>query len=245
MIKTDKLKMTDGCGIAYRHYDGGKKKVVVIVHGFYNSKDSELLSLLADRLSGEYDVFIFDLRGHGKSDGRFTWTTREEDDLGAVLEHLKARYQKVAVIGFSLGGTTSMNVLTSGGRKADSFICVSAPSDFDKVDYKWWLLDWENDIFYSLMTKGGRQGKGVRIGAWWLKKNKPIDNVTKLDIPVLYLHGDKDWVVGKWHSEELYAKTRSKKEIAIVENGPHAEYLIRKYPEMMFGKISGWLNETI
>ena len=239
------LTTLDSRNIAYKHYRDNNSKVIVVAHGFYNSKDSELLGELGDNLSGRYDVLMFDFRGHGKSSGVFTWSSREDKDLAAVLDFLKDKYEKTAVVGFSLGAMTCVNVLSKGKYKVDSYVSVSAPSDFDKIDYKWWQLDWENDIFYSLLTKKGRRGKGVRPGAWWLNKPKPIDNIGKLSMPVLYIHGDSDWVVGKWHSEKLYEKTRTQKDIVIVKNGPHAEYLLRKHKNEVYGKISEWLKTTL
>ena len=246
-MKIDKgfLKSENKLYIAYRHYRNNNQRVVVIAPGFFNSKDSELLGLLGDKLSKENDVFMFDFRGHGKSSGLFTWTSNEANDLKAVLGFLKGKYEKTAVIGFSLGGSTSINVLSENKYKVDSFIGVSVPSDFEKIDYKWWQLDWKNDIVYSMLTKGGRQGKGVKVGAWWLPKQKPIDNVSKLNMPILYVHGEKDWVVEMRHSENLYEKTNTKKDLIIIENGPHAEYLLRKHNNIFYEAINSWLDETL
>ena len=244
MKKSGMLKTKDNHKLAYHYYDNNRDKVVVIVHGFYNSKDSELLTHLSEEMAKEYDVFIFDFRGHGKSSGVFTWTAKESQDLKTVLEYLEGKYEKTAVIAFSLGGTISLNVLSENEYKVDSFICVSAPSDCSKIDYKLWKLDWENDVFYSLLTNLGRRGKGARIGAFWLKKQKPIDNVAKLKVPVLYIHGDKDWVVGHWHSEELFKRTTVKKKLEIIQNAPHAEYMLRKYSKQFYDIIHKWFLET-
>ncbi|MBD3263823.1 MAG: alpha/beta fold hydrolase [Candidatus Omnitrophica bacterium] len=228
--------------ISYRHYNNSHDRVIVVVHGFYNSKDSLLLSQLCTRLSKRYDVFIFDLRGHGKSSGLFTWGAREGEDLITVLNHLKNYYCKISIIAFSMGGSITINVLAEGEAFCDSFICVSAPCDCSKIDYKLWKLDWENDIAYSLFTKEGRFGKGVRPGPFWLAKSKPIDNVGDIKCPVLYIHGDKDWVVDKWHSHALYEKTASKKKLVIIKDGPHAEYLLKACPEDFCNVIESWLG---
>ncbi|MBF0252297.1 MAG: alpha/beta fold hydrolase [Candidatus Omnitrophica bacterium] len=235
LVTQDKRK------IAYKHLSNDNDKLVVIVHGFFNSKDSELLSYLAEHFHKSYDVVSFDLRGHGESDGLFSWTTHESKDLEAVLNEFNSKYKKIAVIGFSLGGSISINVLSKKEDNVETFICVSAPSDFDKVDFRWWKLDVENDIGYSLLSRKGRKGKGVRPGPWWRKKEKPIDNIGKIEMPILFIHGDKDWVVDKRHSEELYKKTNSEKEIIIISNGPHAEYLLRKNRSEFCELIDKWL----
>lgn len=240
------LKTCDDEKIAYKHYANGHDKVIVIVHGFFNSKDSCLLGKLCEDLHKRYDVFIFDLRGHGKSSGVFTWTAKEGEDLKAVLRHLKGKYEKTAIIAFSMGGSIAINVLARGEFKVDSFICVSAPSDCRKVDFNFWNLDIENDLYYALLTKEGTQGKGVRPGWPWFAKEKPIDNIQKINIPILFIHGAKDWTVGLWHSKALFEKAiTDKKKLTTIKNGPHAEYLVRKNSQEFLQEVHSWLDHTI
>ena len=164
------LKTLDNQKIAYYHYKSGHKKVIVIAHGFYASKDSELFRSFSGSFLEEYDVFIFDFRGHGKSSDLFYWTSKEGEDLKAVLNHLKGAYEKMGLIGFSFGGSVSINTAAETGL-IDSLICVSTASDAGKVDFNFWKLDWNEDIIYSLSEKG-RKGKGVKPGPFWLKKER-------------------------------------------------------------------------
>jgi fermentation-respiration switch protein FrsA (DUF1100 family) len=98
---------------------------------------------------------------------------------------------------------------------------------------------------YTLFTAEGLKGRGFRPGPFWFKKERPIDNVDKLEIPVLYLHGEKDWVIKPWHSQSLYDKTKSKKRIVIFKNGPHAEYLARDYNDQFMAEVRAWFKETL
>lgn len=238
LITKDKHK------IAYRHYVQGFDKVIIIAHGFYNSKDAVVLEQLADIFLDAYDVFMFDFRGHGKSSGLFTWISKEGEDLKTILDYLDKRYIKKGIIAFSMGGSISINVLAKY-PKADSLICVSTPSEFEKIDYHFWELDWQGDFIYTLATAEGKKGKGIRPGKFWLKKDKPIENVSKLTIPILYIHGEKDWVIKPWHSQSLYEKTVSKKKLVIIKNGPHAEYLTRDYFEQFTTEVKAWFKETL
>jgi len=239
------LQTKDNQKIAFTHYKKGNDKVVIIVHGFYNSKDSVLLQNLRRELLKRYDIFMFDLRGHGQSSGQFTWTSTERSDLEAVLDCLREKYSKTAIIAFSIGGSIAINTLAASESLIDSFICISAPSDCSRIDYIWWQLDFENDVYYTLLTKEGRKGKGARMGPFWLPKEKPINNIGKIKTPILFLHGDRDWIVGKWHSEALYNKAVCEKKLAIIENGPHAEYLLRKYPDKIYNEIASWFEKIL
>jgi len=241
--KTGFIKTSDGMNISYDLYSRRKKSVIVIAHGFFNSKDSVLIRKLIRVLFRDFDVLCFDFRGHGKSSGLFYWTTKEPLDLRAVLEFAKAGYDAVGVVGFSLGAAISIITLAKWPL-AQSLVCVSGPAEFEKIDYHFWELDVENDIFYNLALEG-RQGKGVRPGPFWLTKDKPVNLIGKIQAPVMFVHGDQDWVIKPWHSELLFKKTNSEKSLLLIKNGPHAEYLLRKNPGKIIVPIKTWFRKTI
>jgi pimeloyl-ACP methyl ester carboxylesterase len=143
-----------------------------------------------------------------------------------------------------MGASTSIYVLAKRDD-VDSLICISAPSDVSKIDYQFWNLDLKDDLVYTLFTKEGQKGRGFKSGPFWLKKERPIDNVAKLKIPVLYIHGEKDWVIKPWHSQALYEKTKAKKKIVIIKNGPHAEYLMKDSGQEFIAEIKRWFSETL
>src|SRR5512135_457342 len=134
------LNTVDRQKISFQHYKNGCRAVIIIAHGYYNSKQCEILQQLRQALGGEYDIFMFDFRGHGKSSGVFTWTSREGNDLRAVLDFIAPQYPKKGLIAFSAGASISINVLADD-KRIDSFICVSAPSDMSRIDYWFWALD--------------------------------------------------------------------------------------------------------
>ncbi|MBP7215975.1 MAG: alpha/beta fold hydrolase [Candidatus Omnitrophica bacterium] len=244
LVISHMLTTPDRHTIAYTYYPAGHEKVVIIAHGFYNSKDAVVLQQLAKHFLPEYDVFMFDFRGHGQSSGLFTWTSEEGQDLNAVFDFVEARYKKIGIIAFSIGGSVAINEL-SKRQRADSLVCVSAPSVMSRIDYQWWALDWDQDFIYTMLTKEGRKGKGVRPGPFWLAKEKPITSVEKLTVPVLYIHGDRDWVIRPWHSQALYNKTKTIKKIVFIEKGLHAEYLIRGFPEQFYREVDQWFHKTL
>ncbi|MEW6104210.1 MAG: alpha/beta hydrolase [bacterium] len=244
VVTSNFLITKDNKKIAYDHYQFGHDKVIVIAHGFFNSKDAVLIQRLKDIIIDSYDVIIFDFRGHGKSKGLFTWTTKECYDLERVLEYAKENYSQIGIIGISYGAAVSIQILSERNDIA-TFIAISAPYDSMKIDYHFWNLDLENDIFYNLGAGG--KNKGVMPGPFWMPKKKPIDLVDKITCPVLYIHGEKDWVTRKYHSVKLYEKTKAKKKIAIIKDGSHAEYLLRpnKGGAETVELIVNWLKETL
>jgi len=244
MISRDLCVMTeDKQKVYFDHHQSGHDKIVIIAHGFFNSKNAVLLKTLAGELNKLYDVIVMDFRGHGKSSGMFLWTSKEYLDLQAVVDFAKDKYSDVGVIGFSLGAATSI-ITASHTKKIKSLIAVSAPMEFGKIEYQFWDLDVENDLLFSLIGKG-RIGKGVRPGPFWLKKQKPIERVAHVAAPTLFIHGEKDWLIYPEHSRKLYEKAKGQRKIVIIKNGPHAEYLIRKNKEETISLIIGWFHQTL
>lgn len=186
-----------------------------------------------------------DFRGHGQSKGLFYWTTKEHLDLEAILKYADEQYVKIGIIGFSLGAATSL-IIAARTDLIDSLISVSAPTEFGKIEFHFWDLDIENDIFFNL-TGAGSAGKGVRPGPFWKEKEKPINIIEKVKTPTLFIHGNDDWLIKPWHSQTLYDKAKCKKKLSLIEKGPHAEYLMRenKNKKETVQLVREWFKETL
>ncbi|MDP2653179.1 MAG: alpha/beta fold hydrolase [Candidatus Omnitrophota bacterium] len=237
------LVTADRHKVSYDHYQSGHEKVIIIAHGFFNSKQAVLLRRLGESLANEYDVILFDFRGHGRSDGLFSWTAKEYLDLLGIVELASKNYGRIGLIGFSLGAATSI-IAASKTMSINSIVSISAPAEFARIDCRLWGFDVKNDFFYNLFGEG-KHGKGIRPGPFWHKKEKPLEIVKKAGIPIFYIHGDADWIVRPWHSEELYKNTAAFKRLSIIKNGPHAEHLFREHNEEMLHLIRGWFHETL
>ena len=229
--------------VYYDLYKRDHKKVIIIAHGFFNSKEAILLKQLGESLNSEYDVILFDFRGHGQSKGFFYWTAKEYLDLLVIVEFASKSYEKIGLIGFSLGAATSI-IASSKTMSINSIVSISAPTEFVKIDYRVWEFDVDNDLLYNLFGEG-KHGKGVRPGPFWHKKENPLDIVKKTAVPIFYIHGDADWIIKHWHSEKLYENTAAFKRLTIIKNGPHAEYLFIEHKDKMLYLIREWFNETL
>ena len=234
----------DGEHIALIHIKGGFSKVVVIAHGFYNNKDTFLFRGITEAFSKEYDVIVFDFRGHGKSSGRFSWTAHEQKDLRAITAYAKDNhYEKIGVIGFSLGAAIAL-IEASNHQNIDSLISVSAPADLESMDYHFWEKDMWEDLRLNFGVKG--RGKGIRPGNHFLEKIRPIDIVDKISpMPVLFLHGEKDWLIKPNHSQRLFEKANNPKALTIIKDGGHAERMFDVFPDQFMKICLDRFRETL
>ncbi|MBP9854589.1 MAG: alpha/beta fold hydrolase [Candidatus Omnitrophica bacterium] len=241
-VKNGHVVTKDQKKIYFDHYKNNHPKVIILAHGYFNSKKAILFKDMAKDLNDQYDVIIMDFRGHGESDGPFVWTAKEYQDLEAILEYAKKEYKDIGVIGFSLGAATSI-IVAAQTDLITSLIVVSPPTDFDKIEKHFWKMK-ISEALYNVIGEG-RIGKGVRMGNLWLKKTRPIDVVQDIKIPTLFIHGKKDWLILPWHSEKLYEKIQGNKKLIMVEKGTHSEYIYRSDKEGTINMFKDWFNETL
>jgi len=96
-----------------------------------------------------------------------------------------------------------------------------------KIDYWFWALDWKGDLIYIFLNSKGKIGKRSATGAILAGQTEAIDNIAKISIPIMFIHGSRDWVIRPWHSEVLYQKAGGMKKKIFIKNGSHAENLMR------------------
>lgn len=223
----------------YRRAD--RQTAVIVCPGFFQSKDASTFQRLAGALADQHDVLCMDFRGHGRSGGLYTFSAREGADLEAVLTFARAHYHRLGILAFSLGGAIAINTVSQSPEKIGSLIAVSAPSSFEDIEFKWWTPE-------AMRTglDGLELGAGCRPGNLFLEKERPIDRLKQLaPIPVLFIHGTRDVIVGVEHSRRLYAAVSEPKRLEIVEGGSHAEALFRDEPQRFSRLINDWYAQTL
>jgi len=231
---------TPGQKISIRHDNRGRDAVVIIAPGFLNNKDTATFKRIANDLAEHYDVIAMDFRGHGHSEGEFTFSAFEYEDLKAVVDYARQHYTKVGVIGFSLGSASAI-IENFKFHNIDSLICVSTPKAFDEIDNRWWSIDALRFGIENFET-----GKGVRPGSPFMKKIKPIDALKNMaQTPILFIHGEKDPTIDKRHSQELCDQAKSEKKLIIFSDSGHAEEIYRKYPKEFMVAVCEWFDKTM
>ncbi len=239
------LRSEDGTEIACELFRNGSDSIVVVCPGFYNSKDNRWMRKTGEMLIPRYDVLMFDFRGHGKSGGKYAWSSKEYMDVDAVLDFAASKgYKHTGIIGFSLGAASAVNA-ASGRTDIDSMILISCPSNFNAIDFRFWEPGMFSDLWDNI--ESGWQGKGARSGNFFLAKMRPIDSIQKIrDTPILFIHGDRDWVVKDRHSKKLFAASAaSLKRLEIVKGGLHAERMIQSDPDSIERLILAWFMDTL
>jgi len=171
-----------------------------------------------------FNLFVFDYRGYGSSDGTPTRKGVYQDSVAAI-EYVKARDDidraKIIVMGQSLGGANAIAAV--GGNRFDGIVGVVIDSAFSSYE------DVGKDHVGSLL----KPLAGSLLGDSY----SPIQVVDKISpVPLIIIHGTADRVVPYYHGRRLHEKAKDPKELWTVKNGRHTEALIR-YRQAMVPRL--------
>ena len=239
-MKNITLKTKDKIDIAINHYANGHDEVVIVAPGWCMTKDSSVFCQISEMFARYFDVISFDFRGHGKSGGTYTFTTKEIMDMDAVVRFArKNKYSKIYLAGFSLGAAMSI-IYSSKSQFINKVIAVSAPADFDRIENQMWKKEAWLETFKKFEFE---RFASIRLYPIPLRKIKPIDIVDKIKAPTLFIAGESDPTVHPWHTKELYKKAVCPKEYKEYSKGYHAEDLFLYFKDDFTKLCINWLKD--
>jgi pimeloyl-ACP methyl ester carboxylesterase len=233
------LYSMDGVRIDAGHLPGDDALCVVLVHGFTGSWRQPATRRIAAELNHVGGVIAIDLRGHGRSGGRSTVGDREVMDVDAAVRHARhLGYERVALIGFSMGGMIVIrHAALIGG--VDAVISVSAPA-------RWYYRDTKpmRRAHWAIERRSGRLAvrlvRKTRITPrGWVREPEPPYLVTGriAPVPFLVVHGDLDPFLPVDHAEQLYDGAGEPRELWIEPGFGHAEAAAT---QSLIRRIAAW-----
>ncbi|MEP7284174.1 MAG: alpha/beta hydrolase [Chloroflexota bacterium] len=166
-------------------------KAIIVCHGAGRSKNTLPVVQTVEILATKYDVFTFDFRGHMESSGVFKGDGDTEYDLKAMIEYVKrAGYEKIAVIGWSVGAWTAL-LSASRGRPVDAIVAGSPPPG--SMTNLFFIRSLERmGIFQMPLVAATSIVRGM-----WVAVGKHILNIEDFvrkvpQIPILLVYNDYD-----------------------------------------------------
>lgn len=238
-VKEIFLKTSDNTKIAVNFYRKKSDAVLILAPGWFMTKDSFAFKQMAEIFAEYYSVIVLDFRGHGKSEGFYTFSAKETDDLKTVVNFAKKHFKRIFLAGFSLGSAVSC-VHTALEKDIDKLILISAPHSFIKIENEMWKKEAWLPTFKKFELK---RWISVRPSVIPHPKTKPADVVDKIEIPTLFIAGRKDPTVHAWQTKILFKKTKCIKKFELFENGLHAEDLFLDEPDRFMKLCLDWLTD--
>jgi pimeloyl-ACP methyl ester carboxylesterase len=200
----------------------GGDVAVVVVHGFNGYRTKPKIRLLAEGFARRFPVLVFDLRGHGDSEGWCTGGELEALDVHAAVEFMRRRgYKRVVTVGASLGGIAV--ILAAGGAgDADAVVAISTPARWGTSETKavrrmTWVFT------HQIGRTMFRRLFGTRINLEWGNPAPPVEAVAKINAPILIVHGADDHFFPPEDAEALFANAPDPKRLQIMDRFGHAE----------------------
>ncbi|MDA0364711.1 MAG: alpha/beta fold hydrolase [Chloroflexi bacterium] len=181
----------------------GARATIVIVHDVEGTRADEqqgLLALQRDYVRRGFNVFSFDLRGHGESAGRRDGLgAAERLDVQAAVAYARRRTGRLPIIihGFGLGAALAITVAARG----IDVVAVIADSSFTSM------------VAYLRLRSPHVPAHLFRLACAFARRLfkadpgvlRPITVVDRVDLPVLFVHAEGDSVVPVSHSLNLAA----------------------------------------
>lgn len=234
------LNTKDKITIAINLHETNHDEVIIIAPGWCMTKSSRAFSEIAKSFSQNFDVISMDFRGHGKSGGFFTFSAKELIDIDSVVKFAKEKgYKKIHLMGYSLGGGLVLNYAAQNPT-IEKVIAVSPYSDFSKIENKMWKKEAWMETFKKFELS---RFLSIRPSIIPQKKIKPIDMVSKIKAPTLFIAGKKDPTVCYWHTEVLFKKALCEKEFKLYDDGIHAEDLFLYHKADFVKTCTNWLQK--
>lgn len=273
--------MMEETEFAFNGYNGTKiyakkslvndpKANIVIVHGIFEHLDR--YDYLTKKLNDNgYNVYRYDARGHGRSEGKSGSLNDFNEylyDLNIYVNLIRSDYpdEKVVLLGHSMGGLVATSYAIKYNNKLDYLVLSGACNQTPKVAK---ALKFIPTSLIPMIKYKNRLGKGVcgdprvveeynsdplvgKYASFKMMKNVFIkgcnyvnNNIRSISVPTLVMHGKKDGIVvsstGEWTYNNLVVRDRTLK----MYEGLYHEIFNEVKKDEVIKDLLNWLNKRL
>jgi pimeloyl-ACP methyl ester carboxylesterase len=242
------LRTSDGLTLRGWFFPVRGDRAAILIHGRHSNRAEYQgrLEHIADFLITQgFSVLLFDLRGHGDSDGeRFSLGQFERFDVASAIDFVASRgvpESRIALLGISLGAGTAIQELLLH-PKIGALISDSSYEDaFTEVEE---VLPQEGGVpgwftpgvFFMTRIAFGLDGDQVR----------PIVVVrAHPERAILFIHCDTDGLIRVHHAEDLRAASANAASALWIAHGCDHAAASDMYPAEYRTRVLGFLESQI
>lgn len=246
------------------------KACIVIVHGIFEHLDR--YDYIVEKLNNEnYSVYRYDARGHGRSEGIKGDLKRFEDfllDLDIYIELVKKENpgKKIVLLGHSMGGLVASAYACAFNKKIDLLALSGACNKTPSVAK---ILRFMPNFITKMVIYNNKLGNGVcgdpnvvkaynedplvlKKGKFRLMKQAFIvgcdfvnDNIEKICVPTIVMHGKLDGIVkketGEWTYNSLVVEDKTLK----MYDGLYHEIFNELRKDEVIEDLLTWMNKRL
>jgi hypothetical protein len=190
------------------------KSAIIVMHG-YPADKANLLEV-AKFLAKNFNVFLFDFRSFGDSEGKYTTIGYlERNDLLGAITYLekKKNITKIGLYGFSLGGAVALTTPHKNVKAIVSDSSYTRLTHMVEQTYRVFLffkypLSYLTKLYSLLFLK-------IDIG-----NMNPVEDIKNIKVPLFIIHAGKDSQIPLKEAYLLHDANK-KSQLLIVENADH------------------------
>jgi pimeloyl-ACP methyl ester carboxylesterase len=228
------------------------KGTILVLHGYQDYKESMMHWALYLAQKG-YQVVLVDLRGHGRSTGRWIgYGAFEATDLVQVLDFLEARKVlagPIGVLGCSYGASVGLQ-LAGKDKRVMAVVAIEpfsnarqAVVDFAHAVVPQLVKDWTPQDFVSAEDRAG----ALAHFSW--NDANVVKGVAQTTAPILYVAAANDHWVPAQNSQVLAGNTRAIHRVMTVSfaniGGMEEHVLLSWILEPIAPEVATWFDECL
>jgi esterase/lipase len=210
------------------HVNRKSKILVIICHGFGDSKDEPNVKRFTELLSNHTNVFRFTFTDNDKP-----FLPIEKENIETVVDFFSKKFEEIIILGVSLGGLSTI-LSVSGNNKIKRLILVNPFTYvFKKVAWKYRKMLISMFLAYPFI-------KEVRDNLnFYFKNLKP----RLIKIPTLVIVALNDLKVGPIHGKKLFNNLGSLEKKLILDKEIDHGVTKESYKKIVIGYINNWLEK--
>ena len=195
---------------------------IVLCHGQRGSMDGDTKQAVPLHDAG-FNVFMFDFRAHGRSEGEFvTMGMYEKEDLLGVMDYLDTErgIVDVGVLGFSMGAATTL--ITAA--LSDHICAVVSDSSFGRLKHTLRATLQQRGVpgFVARPFVDGVITAASLLTEGRLDQTDPIRWTVHIGFrPILFIQGENDYYVSVADLDRMASLAKGPVEIWIAEGAGH------------------------
>ncbi len=216
----------------------GTKGLVVFLHGITDRKESGLnyakeLTELCQKM------YLVDMRCHGESGGKYcTYGYYEKHDVVGLIDKISAEKPglPITLLGTSMGAAIAIQAAAIDSR-VSRVIAIAPFYDLFSIalDHEYRRLGIKNEFLLRTVFR-----RAEKIADFDTSEVSPANDIMKIHVPILIVHGDLDNTVKRQYPERL-AELNDRAELLSIKGAGHVDVL-EKGGKAFVEKISEFLS---
>ena len=234
------IKSHDGLTLKAKYFENIKgAPIEIMIHGYKGNAERDMNGGIFRAFAVGRNALLIDQRGSGDSEGHvLTFGIKERKDVRLWIDFLIDKFGKdvrIILTGISMGASTAL--MTTQENIPSNVIGVLADCGFSSqkeiISKTIKEMKLPPKLFYPFVKLGG-----LIFGRFNIDELTPIDACKNMPGPVIFFHGDNDYFVPCYMSEEMSKVCSNKNKFVIIPNAEHGlaypssqDYYISKVKE--------------